>query len=170
MIAGAWFLSKTWIIRERLGTPLVPYLFAASGMFTVVSGASAVVLAVSVPDTTGSASLIDTGGYLNTLAGLRWVTGKLGFAAAGLALLTAARYQWRVGGYLKRIAPVSAVIGFTMQFIWIDSATILHPIVGTLFFVWLLVIGVMLATGRVEWHFRTMLQASAERATTDSIR
>ena len=27
LIAGAWFLLRTWIIRERLGTPLVPALF-----------------------------------------------------------------------------------------------------------------------------------------------
>ena len=31
LIAGAWFLWSTWIIRERLGTPLVPGLFAVSG-------------------------------------------------------------------------------------------------------------------------------------------
>ena len=39
LIGGAWFLSRTWIIRERLGTPLVPVLFGASGALTVVSGA-----------------------------------------------------------------------------------------------------------------------------------
>ena len=87
----------------------------------------------------------------------------IGFVAAGLALLTAARYQWKVGGQLRRIAPVSAVIGLAMQFIWIDAATIMHPIVGTGFFVWLLVVGAMLATGRVERHFTAMVTASATR-------
>ena len=29
----------------------------------------------------------------------------------------------------------------------------MHPVVGSLFFLWLLVIGIMLATGRVERHF-----------------
>ena len=40
-----------------------------------------------------------------------------------------------------------------MQFIWIDSATIVHPIVGAAFFLWLVAVGTMLATGRVERHF-----------------
>ena len=84
---------------------------------------------------------------------LRWITGKIGFAAAGLALIVAARYQWQVGGTLRKVAPVSAILGVAMQFIWVDSATILHPIIGTLFFIWLLVIGTMLSTGRVERHF-----------------
>ncbi|MCY4653040.1 MAG: hypothetical protein OXC95_07735 [Dehalococcoidia bacterium] len=48
LIAGALFLTKTWIIRERLGTPLVPFLFVASGVFTVISGACAVALAASI--------------------------------------------------------------------------------------------------------------------------
>ena len=58
-----------------------------------------------------------------------------------------------VGGTLRWIAPGSLVIGVAMQFIWIDSATILHPIVGTAFFLWLLAVGTMLSTGRVEQHF-----------------
>ena len=32
LIASAWFLLRTWIIRERLGTPLVPLLFIVSGL------------------------------------------------------------------------------------------------------------------------------------------
>ena len=35
LVAGAWFLLRTWIIRERLGTPLVPALFVVSGLFTL---------------------------------------------------------------------------------------------------------------------------------------
>ncbi|MDE2787139.1 MAG: hypothetical protein OXL37_10795 [Chloroflexota bacterium] len=51
------------------------------------------------------------------------------------------------------MAPGSVVLGVAMQFIWLDAASIVHPIVGGLFFLWLLVIGTMLATGRVERHF-----------------
>ena len=40
-----------------------------------------------------------------------------------------------------------------MQLIWLDAASIIHPVVGGLFFLWLVVIGAMLATGRVERHF-----------------
>lgn len=158
LVAGAWFLLRTWIIRQRLGTPLVPYLLAAAGIGLGVSGASAIALAVgapAVPDTSGTAA--------EALDGIHWIAGKIGFVAAGLALLIAARYQWKVGGQLRRIAPVSAVIGLAMQFIWIDAATIMHPIVGTGFFVWLLVVGAMLATGRVERHFTAMVTASATR-------
>ncbi len=68
-------------------------------------------------------------------------------------MIVAARYQWQVGGTLRWIAPASLVIGVAMQFIWVDAATIMHPIVGTAFFLWLLAVGTMLATGRVEKHF-----------------
>ena len=53
LIAAAWLLLRTWIIRERLGTPLVPALFAASGLFTAASGLCAVGLAASVPGRRG---------------------------------------------------------------------------------------------------------------------
>ena len=163
LAAGAWFLLRTWIIRERLGTPLVPYLLAASGVLTCVSGACALALAVAAADAASVGSDLADGSPKATVDGLRWIAGKLGFAAAGLALVVAARYQWRVGGQLRRIAPVSAITGLAMQFIWIDSATVMHPIIGTLFFLWLLVIGVMLATGRVERHFTAMVTATDNR-------
>ena len=154
LVAGAWFLLRTWIIRMRLGTPLAPYLLAVAGAGLAVSGAGAMALAAA-PDTGGASA--------EALDGVHWIAGKIGFVAAGLALLTAARYQWKVGGQLRRIAPVSAVIGLAMQFIWIDAATIMHPIVGTGFFLWLVAVGGMLATGRVERHFTAMVTASANR-------
>ncbi len=39
----------------------------------------------------------------------------VGFTAAGLALIVAAWYQWRVGGTLPKVAPVSAALGVAMQ-------------------------------------------------------
>ena len=153
LVAGAWFLLRTWIIRERLGTPLVPALFVVSGLFTLVSGACAVVLALFAPDVSDTAILTTPNQSLEPVAYVRWLTGKIGFAAGGLALIVAARYQWMGGGTLRYIAPVSAIIGLAMQFIWIDSATIMHPIIGVAFFLWLLAIGFMLASGRVERHF-----------------
>lgn len=147
LAGGAWALSRTWIIRRRLGTPAVPVLFGISGAFTVVSGAAAVIIAVSSTPSGDISTLIEV------LSDARWLTGKIGFAAAGAALVVASVYQWRVGGHLRKIAPASAVIGLAMQFIWIDSATIMHPIIGTAFFLWLMAIGTMLATGRVERHF-----------------
>ena len=154
LLAAAWYLSRTWIIRERLGTPLVPCLFAASGAFTAVSGACAVALAAWVSPPTGeSGLLVAVTPTLETANQLRWLTGKIGFAIAGLALVVASLYQWKVGGTLRLIAPMSAALGIAMQFIWIDAATLAHRVTGPLFVIWLLVIGAMLFTGRVERHF-----------------
>lgn len=152
LLAAAWYLSRTWIIRERLGTPLVPILLAVSGAFTAVSGACAVLLAVSAPDV----AAVSVDPLMENSELLRWLTGKIGFAAAGLALIVAARYQWKVGGALRYIAPASLVIGIVMQFIWFDAVTLLHRISGVAFLVWLIAVGGMLFTGRVERLFRRM--------------
>ena len=152
LFLAAWLLLKTWIIRDRWATPLVPCLFALSGVCTGLSGACAVAIAAYLASEIGI-----TGGDIaeavEVLSGLRWISGRFGFVAAGLAVIVAARYQWQVGGTLRWIAPYSAVLGIAMQFIWVDSATILHPIVGTAFFLWLVAVGAMLSTGRVERHF-----------------
>ena len=168
LIGGAWFLSRTWIIRERLGTPLVPVLFGASGAFTAVSGACAAALAAVAPSATDIAALDSISGSIDAISSLRWITAKIGFAAAGLALIVAARYQWKAGGNLRRISPASALIGAAMQFIWIDAATKVHPISGAFFFLWLVVIGVMLWTGRVEQHFAAMLDSLSKRGVRDT--
>lgn len=152
LIGGAWFLLRTWIMRQGLATPLVPYLLGVSGAVTAFSGICALVLAFSA--SAGADATVS--GSIETVNVLRWLMGKVGFAIAGLSLLVAARYQWKVGGALRKIAPASAVTGLIMQFIWIDAATIMHPIVGAAFMVWLLVVGAMLATGRTERHFRNM--------------
>ena len=152
LIAAAWFLLRMWIIRRRLATPMVPYLLGASGAVTAFSGFCALVLASSV---SGGAD-ITVSGPVETMDFLRWLTGKIAFAIAGLALLIAARYQWKVGGTLRKIAPASVVIGLIMQFVWIDAATIMHPITGVAFMAWLLVVGAMLATGRTERHFHSI--------------
>ena len=150
LVAAAWYLLRTWIFRERLGTPLVPALFAVSGAFTIVSGVCAVILTVSAPD---------VGPLIESSAFLRWFTGKIGFAVAGLALVVASRYQWKVGGVSRYIVPTSAIIGVAMQFIWIDAASIAHPIVGAAFFVWLFAVGLMLFRGRAERLFAQMVNS-----------
>lgn len=157
LIIGTWFLWRTWVIREGFGTPLVPALFAASGAFTAVSGVCALVLASAASD---AAALGTVDASTETVEYIRWLTGKIGFAIAGLALLAAAQRQWKAGGAIRRIAPASAVIGIAMQLIWVDAATIMHRISGVAFFVWLVVIGVMLVTGRVERHFAAKRDSS----------
>ena len=156
LLAAGVFLWKTWIIRERFATPWVPYLFAWSGICTAVSGAMVlVVTAYPEPEAVmaGGAATGNIAEVVEVAWDLRWITAKVGFAIAGAALMLAARYQWQVGGALRRIAPLSALVGFAMQFVWIDAATLLHPVVGSAFFLWLVAIGSMLATGRVERHF-----------------
>ncbi len=146
---AALYLSRTWIIRERLATPIVPALFGISGLVTVVSGLLAIVLALTVPGGGEAAEAAH-----ESISDVRWVTGVAGFSAAGLALMLASVYQYRVGGRLRIIAPISAVLGGSMQLIWISDLIVLHQLTGTLFFVWLIVIGAMLFTGRVEEHYR----------------
>ncbi len=149
LLAAAWYLSRTWIIRSRLGTPLVPGLFAASGVFTAVSGALAIALATLASDAVRLGALSPTFARAETVSDLRWMTGKIGFAIAGLALVLASHYQWKVGGVLRYVAPASAALGIAMQFIWVDSATVAHRTIGSAFFLWLVAIGMML-TGRTE--------------------
>jgi len=150
--AAAWFLLRTSIIRLRLGSPAVPGLFLLSGVFTAASGLCAVVLALAAPEINP---------LIESSALVRWLSGKIGFALSGLALVVASRYQWKAGGALRRIAPVSGILGLAMQFIWIDSATLAHPIVGGAFFLWLLAVGFMLFTGRTEELFRKMVTSDS---------
>ena len=156
LLAAAWFLLRTWIIRERLATPIVPALLGVSGVITGVSGVCAVVLAALAPEAQGAV----ISGSIETTHYLRWLTGKIGFTAAGVGLIGAARYQWKAGGGLRYISPPSAIIGVAMLFIWVDAATIVHPISGAAFFVWLAVVGLMLTTGRVERRFAVMRGSS----------
>ena len=143
-VVGAWLLLSTWIIRERFATPTVPILFIISGAFTAISGMSALMLTVIDPDVISTTT--------ESLATVRWLTGKIGFSAAGVALIVAARYQWMVGKTLKKIAPVSLLLGISMFLIWVDVGTAVHGLIGGIFFMWLLAVGTMLATGRTERH------------------
>ena len=147
LLAGTWFLLATWIIRQRRATPLVPWLFGASGIITGLSGICAVVLAVAATNAAEAGSIAEFTEFL------RWTTGKLGFTLAGLALLLAARYQWMAGGALRIISPLSVIIGVAMLLIWVDALTPVHRVSGVAFVVWLVVIGFMLFSGRVERLF-----------------
>ena len=147
LVAGCWFLLVTWIISQRRATPLVPALFGISGVLTALSGACAVVLVIVATEAT------EPGAFAEVTAYLRWFTGKLGFAAGGLALLVAARYQRMAGGALRIISPLSVIIGLAMQLIWFDSLTFVHRLSGVAFVLWLVAIGFMLFSGREERLF-----------------
>ena len=149
LVAAAWYALKSTVLREGLGTPLVPYLLVASGVITAASGVCALVLAASVGDPSEVAATAAT----EAVSTLRWVTGKLGFTAAGLALAAVGLRQW---GASRVIAAASVVIGLSMLLIWVDSATIVHRISGNAFFVWLVVIGVLLFRGSVGRRLAAM--------------
>ncbi len=157
LYAAAWSLLRTWIMRRGLGSRPVPVLLATSGAATAISGASAVALAATAPQA-------DFLGYLDwshpaiMLMHITWITGKAGFSLAGLALLAAGHRQWRAGGFLQPIAPVSAIIGAGMQLIWVEAAVAAHYLAGPAFVLWLAAIGVLLVTGRVEQRFTVLAE------------
>ncbi len=146
LLVAAWGLSRIGTFRNGLGAPVVSYLFGAAGIITAVSGACAVLLAAyHLPDAS-----VAVPAWVEATATLRWLTGKAGFAVSGVALVVGAVYQWRGGGNLRKAAVAFAVIGLGMQLIWVDSVTIMHRIVGAAFCIWLIAVGVMLTTWRVE--------------------
>lgn len=122
------------------------YLLVASGAVTVLSGICTIILAAYAPEVTSFAEGVEN---------VRWATGRAGFSLAGLALILAAHCQWQVGGTLRKVAPASAIFGIAMQFIWLDAANFMHPIIGAAFFLWLVAFGATLATGRTEKLFST---------------
>jgi hypothetical protein len=156
LVVAAIFLLRTWIVREHLATPFVPYLLALSGAITLLSGICTIILAsylapeISLINGTPTA---DIPAFVEGVSEARWLAGKIGFAVAGLALILAAKYQWQVGGALRKVAPASAIIGVAMQFVWVDAATTMHPIIGAAFFLWLIAMGATLATGLIERLF-----------------
>ena len=150
LMAGAWFMYRTWTIRRQWAGQSLPILFGLSGAFTAASGLCAVALAASVGPSAEAASAVTAGAPEEAWIYARWLTGKIGFTLAGAALIAAACSQWKSGGTLKPVSLVSAVIGIAMLFIWLDAATAVHRISGVAFVVWLAALGAVLLTGRWE--------------------
>ena len=153
LIAAAWFLlqGRTGAGREHRPAPVVAALFAASGLLTAYSGAAAVVLAAIAPD--GLAAAAPAGEAARQLAAtatLRQLSGAVGFALAGVALVVAGWRQWTAEHDLRRMAAVTVLLGLAMQLIWLDAATLLHRLTGILFVLWLVVAGAMLRGGRLR--------------------
>lgn len=153
LLAGAFFLLRTWIMGQRLGSRPVPVLLGISGVATALSGAFGVALAIVVPESSTVDDLASVAPTTTVVLNLFWITGKIGFSLAGLGLMAAAHRQWRTGGFLRPMAPVSAIIGGAMQLIWANATIGAHYITGPAFVLWLVVIGIMLVTGRVEKRF-----------------
>ena len=148
MVAG-WFLFRVLRDAGRVYSAVVPLLFAVSGALTACSGALAVGLA-NMPaewlDVAGLERVVFS--HQEATIWLRWFTGAAGFAVAGFALIVIGWRQRVAGGTLGRIAPASALLGVAIQFVWLDAATVVHIVTGTLFLAWLTVGGGMLLKGR----------------------
>ena len=158
LFAGSCFLLRTWIMRRRLGSRPVPVLLATSGVATALSGAIGVALSIAAPEPSTVDGLSPVAPITTLLLNLFWITGRVGFSLAGLALIAAGLRQWRAGGFMRPVAPVSAVLGAAMQLIWIGAAREAHYITGPAFVLWLAAIGVMLVTGRVEKRFAALVE------------
>lgn len=150
LLTAARFLSRARMVNRRIGRPLAPVLLAMSGALTALSGTLAILLAGLSSEVAASGALSPGYPMAQTISGLRWQTGTIGFVVAGLALILVAHRQWKAGGALRTAAPVTAMTGIAMQFIWVDAATPAHRIIGAAFFVWLVAAGAMLVTGRAE--------------------
>ena len=158
LVVAALFLYRTWIVRERHVTPIIPGLFTLSGVLTTISGLTAILLSATLPASGEAADSIH-----ETMDGLHWLTGVAGFSTVGLALIVVSPWQYRIGGLLRSLAPVSAVLGAVMQLIWIQDFTALHRVSGMVFFAWLIVIGLMLVSGRAERQVRSWISGGDAR-------
>lgn len=150
LMGAALYMAGIGAGFPRPMTPLAVVLLAVSGGVTAVSGAYAVVMAVAMHDVADPGALSAAAAALDGTARRRAVFGAGGFMFAGWALIAAAPWQWRLGGTWRRLAPVSGILGFAMQLIWIDAATLLHGVTGVAFTLWLVTAGVLLWRRQAE--------------------
>lgn len=148
LAAAAFLLWKKPTAPEWRSLALVLRLFVLSGVCTLLSGVCSVLLTAMAPATGGSP--VEPGAALETIELLRWVFGKLGFSAVGLAMVAASRPLMKGGGVWRLASPVTALLGAAMVLIWFDAAELLHRISGPAFVIWLVVIGALLLTGRAR--------------------
>ena len=138
LFMAARLISGTRLAWDGNGSPLSPALFGASGIFTAVSGICALALYAAIAPEAAT----------DAVAYGRRLSGVVGFATAGLALLAAARHQWKTGGNAMTLAALAtAAVGLLMQAIWFETAQIAHRIGGLAFLIWLVAIGIALWRG-----------------------
>lgn len=142
-------LMRSWLTRQGYESRLGSSFLTISGLFTAASGACALALSISAQENPSPESI---GSPTETVDLIRGLFGEVGFTLAGLALVMIAIKQWKAEP-LRKLAPLSAVIGIAMLLIWWDAATIIHRITGIAFLLWLIFVGVMFITGRVERYF-----------------
>ena len=129
-------------------------LLAVSGIASAVSGVAAISLSALAPGGMGAAE-VAVGQTEDTLFAIRSFAGTLGFTLAGLGLVAMAPALWWMGGLMRGSAPVAAILGVAMLFIWVDAATVVHRITGIGFLIWLIVAGLWLAAGWAKPQLRS---------------
>ena len=146
LAAAACVLWKRMSGTEGGALKLVVVMFAVSGVCTMLSGASSALLTAMAPAADQLAT--DPSATAEAFDVLRWVFGKAGFTASGLALLAASHPLLQGGGLMRLAALLTALLGVAMLFIWWDAATTLHRTSGPAFVVWLIVAGALLLAGK----------------------
>ncbi len=150
LAAWFWWRSGSFDQGRPPGWTVMLVIFAASSLFTSASGASALALAALLPGPGSVGVLTEPLSFMDALAQMRGLTGKMGFALAGLGLL-AVSWNWRTAtGTGRVLVALTAVIGLAMQFIWWDAATSAHRASGVSFLVWLIAAGALLLSGRLK--------------------
>ena len=152
LVAAAYLMWTRALGSEGRDLRPVLVLFAISGIWTVLSGVSSALLTAMAP--AADALMVEPGPSLEAIEVGRWVFGKAGFAASGLALLAATRPLFRGNGAWRIASPVTLLLGGSMLFIWLDAATALHRISGPAFIGWLVVAGALLMAGKAKGAFR----------------
>ena len=155
LLAAALFLRRAMLTAGwRLRTvDIAVGVLVVSGAVTAVSGGAMLAVGAAIPEIPATVLIpLDHSdripGWLEPLNYARSITGKAGFALAGLGLIALAPAQWRIGGSILKISAVAdAVIGGAMLLIWVDAATVMHRISGIAFLLWLIITGVWLAVG-----------------------
>ena len=150
LLAGAALLRRAMPTATGVAVAVAAALLAISGIVTAASGACMLALAAGLPETAAAAYAGPVPGWAEPLNAARSITGKAGFALAGLGLVALAPAQWRTGGRLKIGAAAGAIIGIAMLFIWVDAATVMHRVSGIAFLLWLIVAGLWLVAGRLR--------------------
>ena len=147
LIFAGSFVYSAGGIPQSVSSRLMLVLFILSGFLTALSGGLAIALAQVAPEATGVSSGTTVAGGTSLMYDLRWLTGTVGFTAAGLALGAAAWAYPKTGRAAWIIVRASAAIGVAMLFIWIDAATAMHRISGVAFLLWLIGMGSLFLSG-----------------------
>ena len=147
LIFAGSFVYSAWGILQSVSSRLMLVLFILSGLLTALSGGLAMALAQIAPGATGFSGDAVVPSGASWMYDLRWLTGTVGFTAAGLALGAAAWAYPKTGRAAWIIVRASAAVGVAMLFIWIDAATVMHRISGIAFLLWLIGMGSLFLSG-----------------------